>query len=192
MSAHGLGVVEFQLYLLHTMDPPARLLTEALDRLGLTDADMRNAAERISPVLRPRLGPAGAGTNMAADLQAILGKALVPRLDDIDDRRFYRLPLWEGFVFGVSFAGAGRLIESAEFVREPGTAEEPPEPAVWEFLEADLLGPFCEARMVDTWGHYRTYLTRRPEDPNEYFLRFAWGMLQEVETADTGERSANT
>ena len=185
MPAHGLGVVEFQLYLLHTMDPPARLLSEALGRLGSADAEMRSAAERISPVLRPRLGSAGAGANMAEDLQAVLGEARVSRPDDIDDRRFYRLPLWEGLLFGVSFAGAGRLIESAEFVREPGTAEEPWEPAVWEFLEADLLGPFCEARMVDTWGHYRTYLARRPEDPDEYFLRFAWGMLQEVGPADT-------
>lgn len=179
MSPDAPGIVEFQLYLLRTMKPPEHLLAHALDRLGRTEEEMQNAADVISRALRPQLGPAEPVTTIADFLHTTLSGARLPRPGG--DREFYRIPLWKEFIFEASFEYSGRIIKQAKFTRNP--LHKPPggEAEAWDFPEEDLPRRFTEIQEIDEWGHYRTYLARTPESGDVFFLRFAWGVLQQIE-----------
>jgi len=193
LPSEGPGAVEFQLYLLRTMKAPEPLLTGALDRLGRTEPEMRSAADAVSRMLRPRLDWARPA-DMAGDLDTVLSSVRV-RSGTSGAEPLYRLPLWEGHLFSVSFLN-DRMLQHAKFVRDPGRTRHRGGLRPWEFLEEDLPEDLGEIRSVDGWGHYATYLSRHLENGREYFLRFAWGMLQEIEDvtgpletgANSGER----
>ncbi|GAA0964257.1 hypothetical protein [Actinocorallia libanotica] len=171
--------MEFQLYLLRTMKPPKHLLAHALDLLGRTEEEMRKAADAVSRALRPQLGTAEPVTTVADFLHTTLSGGRLPRPDD--DRNFYRIPLWEEFIFEASFGCSGRFIEQAKFTGDPSRRLPDGEPEAWNFLEDDLSQRFTEIQEIDEWGHYRTYLARAPESGDMFFLRFAWGVLQQIE-----------
>lgn len=58
MPIDELGTVDFQLYLLKTMDPPGPLLESALEQMGRTTGDMLARYEVVSRATKPRFGSA--------------------------------------------------------------------------------------------------------------------------------------
>ncbi|MGW7405075.1 hypothetical protein ACWGI9_15305 [Streptomyces sp. NPDC054833] len=173
MALDGVGVIDFQLYLLKVMDPPAALLESSLKKLNRTEVEMDDRQEAVSQLIR-----LGAGS--ARKLVVILEQALVDASGASEQRYVYRLPLWPDFKFLVSLDGSGRFIESMEFESD-GDCGEGAKIVPWGFLETWLGVNFDQVRMIDGWGHYRTYMAQS-SDNEEVFLRFAWGLLQEVST----------
>ncbi|MEV4283402.1 hypothetical protein [Actinoplanes xinjiangensis] len=174
MSINGIGVTDFELYLLKTMSPVESLLAGALNDLNRTSDDMIACFEAISPLVRVRPGSAESLKLILSD--AFLGEGL----HGAGPGTFsYRLPLWPELAFQVTPAGSGLYIGEAKFSRTE-ISKMKPEPTVWNFLESDVNEAFDQVREVDMWGHYASYLAQDRIAGERYFLRFAWGLLQEI------------
>ena len=172
-----LSVVDFQLYLLKTMMPPESLCTPALEKLGRSVDDMLASSEAVS-----RATPLTFG--QAQRIKSILSEALAGTLSGADRETFvYRLSLWwPQYTFLVSPDESGELLYKAEFGKG---ADYRPESQIapWNFLEMDLADTFDEVRELDVWSAYSSYFARERSSGQRYFLRFGWGLLQEMEIA---------
>jgi hypothetical protein len=174
VSVDNLDFVDFQLYLLKTMDPGPSLLAGALESIDRTTDDMLACYDKVSPLLK--LSPGSAGR-----LKSILSDA---RLDDdlngkVHGAYAYRLPMWSEFIFLVTPDDSGMFIAHARFGRARRSATKT-EPTAWNFLESELSDYFTQVRDIDIWGHYSTYSVVDEGSGRRYFLRFAWGLLQEI------------
>src|SRR6266568_9388878 len=170
MSSDNLNLIDFQLYLLKTMLPPERLLAAALSDLGYSVDAMHSRYEEVS---RSISIARGSQENIKSMLEEVL-------IWHAEKSYVYRIPLWPKFNFILSYDATGKFIAKAEFVRDidyPKSSEVSP----WSFLEHEIDEVFSDVREVETWGHYRTYLAQEISSGKKYFLRFAWGLLQEVE-----------
>lgn len=174
MSLDGIGVDDFQLYLLKTMDPPAVLLAGALEKLDRTADEMHARYEAVSSSIRLRPGS-------VHRLKSILSDALLSEeLEGVEDgTSVYSLPLWPKLTFLVSPDESGLFVKWARFAGCDDYRSESG-PTVWDFLESDLINTFAQVRDIDAWGHYSTYTARDQDSDQWYFLRFAWGLLQEI------------
>ncbi|KDN82421.1 hypothetical protein [Kitasatospora cheerisanensis] len=177
MSAEVPGIIDFQLYLLNTMDAPRELLHGALTVLRVDAATVDGRAEHASQLLRPRPG-------LAQELRAVLATAGTPGsaasgADGSAGPAYYSFAAWPELRFQVEFDPSGFALARAGFVRaRAGSA--PAEVAPWKFLTADLETGFDEVEEVDVWGHYETYTATDAATGERCFLRFGWGLLQEV------------
>jgi hypothetical protein len=167
--------MEFQLYLLKTMDPPSALLSGALDRLERSEADMTSSFEVVSPLIR-LMNP-----EQFRNLDGILEGVREESRSQDGREHIYRIPPWSEFAFKVCTDEPARFIERIGFVREGGAFREEDCPKVWKFLTCDLPGRFPNAREIDGWGHYESFIVEDSTEGRKTFLRFAWGLLQEIE-----------
>ncbi|MEV0106458.1 hypothetical protein AB0H42_08970 [Nocardia sp. NPDC050799] len=173
MISNKLGLVDFQLYLLKTMQPPRPVLDSALARLNSTTELMLTSAESISKSIMPGKG----GTAHA--LKPILHDALINETRGPESETLlYRLPLWEEFAFRLELDNLP-FMKRVEFVSYTELDETA---APWKLLEINISEKFDEVREIDSWGTYNSYTVRDPETGNHLFLRFSWGLLQEVDT----------
>jgi hypothetical protein len=170
VSLNGVGLMDFQLYLLKTMNPPSALLSGALDRLERSAEGMVSSYKAVSPLLMMREG-------QFQSLEEILEEARQEDLSENDHEHIYRIPLWPEFAFKVCADESGLLIYSAEFTRV-GNVFAGDGPEVWKFLKCDLPVRFPNARAIDLWSPYESYAVG---DRGEIFLRFGWGLLQEID-----------
>lgn len=184
MLNDGPGVLDFQLYLLKTMDPPDQLLAAALERLGSTRAEMKDRYEAVSPMMALMSGS-------SANLRSLLAAAVVDKtLEAGGEKLIYSFGLWPRFNFGIRFVDQGEFVSRAAFERKPqGPAFARPI-HVWNFLTNDLSNHFGNVKEIDAWGHYETFLADDLDDGRKYFLRFGWGLLQEMESLNSGLNSA--
>jgi hypothetical protein len=175
MPLGTLKVRDYQLYLLKTMNPPGSLLEEALEALDSTRDEMLAAYEAVSPMVRLRPGS-------PERIKSILADSILDEKPDGADRQtsVYGLSLWPRFVFCVKPEETGLFIERAWFARFHDVRSEN-FPALWNFLESDLIDAFDDVHDIDGWGHYSSYTAQNKVDGQQYFLRFAWGLLQEME-----------
>ncbi|MFI5776816.1 hypothetical protein [Nocardia sp. NPDC051570] len=175
MSSNGLGVVDFQLYLLKTMQPPGALLAAALEELGCTSSDMAVGYEGVSRETKLTEG------GSADRLTTILDEAFVDQPSGMGRETFaYHLPLWPKFTFLLSFDSTRKFIYKGEFVRRPGCRAGEGVTS-WDFLQIELTDSFDQICEIDTWGTYDSYTARDSNLGERCFLRFAWGLLQEIE-----------
>ncbi|MBC2907014.1 hypothetical protein [Streptomyces cupreus] len=172
MTLEGVGVIDFQLYLLKVMDPPASLLDSSLKKLNRTAAHMKDRHGVVSQLIR-------LGSGNARNLEIILKEAQVDSRGERGQWNVYQLPLWPDFKFSILLDQTGRFVEKMEF-EQCNDSEGVNQIAPWRFLEADLAANFDQVRTIDGWGHYHTY-NAQGFDREKYFLRFAWGLLQEIE-----------
>lgn len=173
MPTDGPGIVDFQLYLLQTMDAPQDLLHGALDLLGADTAAMADRAARVSPLLRPRPG-------MAQELKAFLAGARASDVIGDADSARYSFPVWPELQFLVKYDPSGFALARAGFVRmrqDSGAPRSVPTP--WEFVKTDLETGFDDITEVDAWGHYETCTATDVTTRKRCFLRFGWALLQE-------------
>ncbi|MDX6741326.1 hypothetical protein [Actinocorallia sp. A-T 12471] len=176
-----LGVVEFQLYLLKTMMPPAAALVALLERFQKSEIDLNRASERVSKLLRPRFREPGPAPAMSEDVARMLeGAAVLSPAEYSGDGQWYRFPVWPEFVFHMTFEDSLGFLNVAEFRWWPSARDGNRNPEVWHFLESDLKTHFDEIKEIDVWGHYRSYTGRSLTDGHEYFLRFGYALLQEI------------
>lgn len=111
-------------------------------------------------------------------LKPILHDALIKQIHGTESETFlYRLPLWGEFDFRIELDNLPYM-KRVEFV---GAAAMNEKVAPWKFLEMHLAGRFGEIQEVDSWGTYNSYTARDVETGNHLFLRFSWGLLQEVD-----------
>jgi hypothetical protein len=181
MSPDGLGVDDFQLYVLKVMDPPARLLHAALDQLGRTPEDMIAGYEAVSGTVMGafRCARSAAPPGLRELFTSILSEAFLEEASEADHGVLnHHLPVWPDFVFQMSFNDAGSVLQDAHFSR---TRSQPPEEVnEWRFLESELATTFVNIREVDLWGSYASYLAVHRRLNKRFFLRFSWGLLQEI------------
>lgn len=169
------GVDDFQLYLLKTMDPPDQLLAAALDRLRYSRGEMRERYEKISRMTKLISGCVG-------ELKDVLADALVDKAPEGQgEKRRYSLPLWPKYYFGIIFSNQDEFIKQAAFERRLPALDLVDPVGVWDFLVTDLADMFGNIEEIDVWGHYETFLADNLRDGRKYFLRFGWGLLQEIE-----------
>jgi hypothetical protein len=178
MSLDDLGVVDFQLYLLETMMLPESRLTPALEELGFSVDDMLASYEAVSRLTKLRPG-------QARRFKSIINEVLLGTLNVADrETSVYKLPLWwPKFTFLVSIDDSGEFLYRAEFGKGPDYRPEG-QVAPWEFLEMDLVDKFDEVRDIDLWSSYASYFARDRSLGQRYFLRFGWGLLQEMKIAE--------
>ncbi|MGA6205484.1 hypothetical protein ACPESR_12075 [Nocardia testacea] len=173
MNSDKLAVNDFQLYLLKTMQPPRPILDSALSRLNSTTEHMLASADSISKSIMPGKG------GSAHALRPILHEALINEARGPESEiLLYRLPLWEEFAFRLELDNLP-FMKRVEFVDLTG-AEEGIAP--WKFLEIHTSERFDEVREIDSWGTYNSYTVRDRQTGRRVFLRFSWGLLQEVDT----------
>lgn len=171
MTSNNLGVTEFQLYLLKTMQPIQSLLDPALSALNCGKDQMLADAEAVSKSIMPGKG------GSAHALKTILNDALIEHSRGTGSDIFlYHLPLWKEFAFRLELDDLP-FMKRVEFVRYTDFKEEI---APWRLLELDVKERFDEVREVDSWGTYNSYTARDPRVGDQIFLRFSWGLLQEV------------
>lgn len=180
MEEYGdLGVVDYELYLLRTMQAPEGHLARGLRELGHTAESMNLIADKVSSAVkllrtvRPLKGS-------AANLKGILRDAWVADIPEGEGMKsIYRLPLWPEFIFTVLVDVPNEIVNWARFTRDP---ENPGEPVLepWRFLEDDIPATFLSADILDPWGHYVTYSAVMEGVERPYYLQFGWGLLQEV------------
>ncbi|WP_280422700.1 hypothetical protein [Nocardia carnea] len=173
MTSNKLGLVDFQLYLLKTMQPPRTVLDPALTRLNSTTEHMLASAESISKSIMPGKG------GSAHALKSILHNALINETRGPESETLlYRLPLWEEFAFRLELDNLPfmKRVEFVDYIEFNQKA------APWRLLEIHISERFDEVREIDSWGTYNSYTVRDPETGNHLFLRFSWGLLQEVDT----------
>jgi hypothetical protein len=174
MTSDKLALIDFQLYLLKTMQPPRPILDSALLRLNSTTEHMLASADSISKSIMPGKG------GSAHAIKPILHDALIKATRGPESETLlYRLPLWEEFAFRLELDDLP-FMKRVEFVEHTGADEEL---APWKFLEIHLSEKFDQVREVDSWGTYNSYTVRDHETGSHLFLRFSWGLLQEVDTA---------
>ncbi|MEU3563007.1 hypothetical protein [Kitasatospora sp. NPDC006786] len=178
MPSNGLGVPEFQRYLLKVMEPPTALLEAAVRGIESDGRVTQDAIEQISEILRLGLGRAAEARELLADVRlprsncAASGESIVER---------YSLPLWPDFEFEMEFDPSGRHLVRAEFFRSSESSLPIGIPSPWKFVKSELFGDYGDVRDIDGWGHYETYSALSMESGGRYFFRFAWGLLQEIE-----------
>ena len=174
MSLGGIGVIDFQLYLLKTMDPAPSFLAGSLKALDRSIDDMLASFEAVSPLLKTKPGS-------ATRLKLILDDAFLEdrRIESLSLASAYRLSLWPMLDFLVSTDESGLFIGRAGFQRRIDS-ETSSSLAAWNFLEGDLADAFGDVSEIDAWGHYSTYIAQDSASGRKYFLRFGWGLLQEV------------
>ncbi|MCD0450027.1 hypothetical protein LO762_12605 [Actinocorallia sp. API 0066] len=175
MVGYGLDKDDFQLYLLKTMDPPTPLLDSSLGVLGSDRGGMKVSYGSVSELMKPISGS-------PHSLKAMLRDSLVS--EDGSGGNIvsgYRLSLWPEFVFWLAIDSSGLFIEKAGFGRASGGPRTggPIEP--WGFVIGDLDNEFSGVEFIDEWGHYSTCHAWHGESGKRLFLRFAWGLLQEVD-----------
>jgi hypothetical protein len=171
MTSGALGVTEFQLYLLKTMQPIRSLLDPALAALNCDKDKMLAGAEAVSRSIMPGKG------GSAHTLKTILNDTLIEKSHGRESDTFlYLLPLWKEFAFRLELDDLP-FMRRVEFIRYTASEEEI---APWKFLELDVEERFDEVREIDSWGTYNSYTVRDPGSGDQLFLRFSWGLLQEV------------
>ncbi|MER7704006.1 hypothetical protein ABTX81_14020 [Kitasatospora sp. NPDC097605] len=190
MAVHGFGVTEFQLVLLRRMaDFQPELVEDAVRRLGMTRAGMREANKRWQAMVRSPGFPSG-GRRYTAVLGAPEAEA-ARRIGDLAcTARQWVLPLWPGLRFEV-LLGPGGAELNAWLVRAPGTP--PPAPRTlaeltpWSCVVADVGTAFPPAvpREGSAPTRFRLDFTAPDADgrPRACTADFTWGLLQEVRPA---------
>ncbi|MFE7530570.1 hypothetical protein ACFU7Y_33370 [Kitasatospora sp. NPDC057542] len=178
MPSNGLGVPEFQRYLLKVMEPPAALLEDAVGRIEPGGDMTRDVTDQISEMLRLGLGRAAEVREILADVR-LSRASLAATGDSIVER--YCLPIWPDLEFEIEFDSSGRHLARAEFFRAPDSPLPSGLPRPWNFVKSELFGGYDDVREIDGWGHYETYSALIRGSGKRYFFRFAWGLLQEIE-----------
>ncbi|WP_194838785.1 hypothetical protein [Nocardia sp. XZ_19_369] len=174
MSSDGFGVKDFQLYLLKTMDPPESLLTTALAEMGCSIDDMDASLENIQKATWLSLG------GSAEKIVTMLSEVCVSAPARSDHKVYaYNLPLWPEFDFVATFDLSGKVLSHSEFVRFAGRGPETGA-TPWDFTERDLVGNFDQITRTEDWGSYTTYHARDTASDQWYWLRFGWGLLQDI------------
>ncbi|MFE6868662.1 hypothetical protein ACFVFS_19135 [Kitasatospora sp. NPDC057692] len=186
----GFGVTEFQVVLLRRMaDFRPELVEEALGRVGVTRARMREVNRRWQAMVRAPGFPSG-GRRYAA----VLGgpEAVVERRigDLVCSARQWVLPLWPGLRFEV-LVGPGGAELNAWLVRAPGTAapvlRTVDDLAPWSCVVADVGTAFPPAvpREGSAPTRFRLDFTAPDADGRARACTadFTWGLLQEVRPA---------
>ncbi|WP_306365565.1 hypothetical protein [Nocardia sp. CC227C] len=177
MSDTPLNATDIQLYLLKTMKPPEALLAAALDRIDCSLLDMQQRSLAVAQALKP-------GSGSVQEVRHALDSVLSPEPNDVQFAySTYRLPLWPEFDFILTFNEPMPLIKRAEFLRRSGN-ETGRYLTPWKFVEGDMHAVLKNVRDIDAWGHYRSYIAYDARDGGRYFLRFGWGLLQEVSKPD--------
>ncbi|MFF8770386.1 hypothetical protein [Kitasatospora sp. NPDC015120] len=162
---------------------------EALRRLGVTRAGMREANKRWQAMVRAPGFPSG-GRRWTAVLGA--PEAVLPRrVGDLACTAWqWALPLWPGLRFEVLLAPGGAEL-NAWLVRAPGS----PPPVLrtladltpWSCVVADLGAAFPPAvpREGSAPTRFRLDFTAPDADgrPRACTADFTWGLLQEVRPA---------
>ncbi|WP_405166534.1 hypothetical protein OG203_16435 [Nocardia sp. NBC_01499] len=166
--------MDFQLYLLKTMDPPESLLTTALAELGCSIDDMDASLENIQRSTQLSLG------GSAEKIRTMLSEVCVSSPARPDHQAYaYNFPLWPEFDVVLTFDPSGKVLSNAEFVRFTGHYTESGI-TPWNFTERDLVGNFDQITRTETWGSYATYNARDTDRDQWYRLRFGWGLLQDI------------
>ncbi|TVT55836.1 hypothetical protein FNH05_08950 [Amycolatopsis rhizosphaerae] len=185
MSIDDIDAVDFELYLLDSMKPPVDLLSQTLKRLGQTKGEMEERCGKVSQIMRQF-------ANAADSFRSILRENLLAEWSRIQQGIYlYHLPLWWEFAFELSLDSSGRYIENMRFQKHPARGLAGESVAPWKFLEVDLAASFDQIREGDSWGHYKSYLARDRKSDKWHFLRFGWGLLQEVKELTPGEMWRN-
>jgi hypothetical protein len=178
MSMNDLGVTDFQLHVLCVMRAPEELTERTLGILG---ADSVTMAERSDLVAKCFIIRPGA----AAQVRGILAGATIvengPDEAGQSDVVRYLFPAWPEWEFKVTYDPSGMAVYSSEFVRPQGAElSTPVELVPWRFLKGDMPGPFEDIDEVDLWDVYESYTATDRSSRRRWFLRFAWGLLQEI------------
>ncbi|MFI7002333.1 hypothetical protein [Nocardia sp. NPDC050175] len=174
MSSDGLGIVDFQLYLLKTMDPPEALLTAALAELGCSIDDMEVSLENIQSATQLWRG------GSAGEIVTMLSDVCVSAPTGAGHQTYaYNFPLWPEFDVVLTFDPLVRVLSNAQFVRFTGHYSESGVRA-WNFTERDLVENFDQITRTEVWGSYATYNARDTDRDQWCRLRFGWGLLQDI------------
>ncbi|MGF1430634.1 hypothetical protein [Kitasatospora sp. LaBMicrA B282] len=173
-----LGVTDFQLHVLALMRAPDELAEPTLAILGADSVTMAERSDLIGRHFTIRPGVTEVLRAILSAAEILEGAAAEARAGDPVR---YAFPAWPELEFEVSYAPSGMALHSAHFVRprRPG----PPQPvdvAPWSFLREDLPGAFEHIAEVDLWDTYASYTATDRSSHQRCFLRFAWGLLQEV------------
>lgn len=174
VSYGDLGVLEFQLYVLESMRPPESFLAPALAALGRTGPEMLDASEAVGAAIRPMTGSPRRITEILSGARWDMPSLEGPHIS------VYALPLWPDFYFHVELMAEADWIWCAEF-RRHGARKPADRVAPWEFVRSDLADAFDAVEEVDLWSPYGSYSAHDRESGRRYFLRFGWGLLQEME-----------
>ncbi|MGA5821667.1 hypothetical protein ACPC54_27830 [Kitasatospora sp. NPDC094028] len=190
----GFGVTEFQLVLLRRMaDYRPELVEEAVRRLGVTRAGMREANRRWQAMVRSPRFPRGAGR-----YAVVLGaaEASVPRrIGDLECvARRWALPLWPGLRFEVLLgpAGIGAPVLNEWLVRAEGVSAPGLRTVVdlvpWGCVVGDVGAAFPGAVPREGSAPTRFRLDFAAPDADgrvrSWTADFTWGLLQEVRAAE--------
>lgn len=164
----------YQLYLLETMMPGETLLRQGLATMRCTEKEMNLRSGEIDRVLQGPFSERGSKT-LAILQDAWTGQYRTPE----GTACCYRLPLWPDYVYTVLTNDEYGFLVSAEFTRAASSPNSPMlEP--WRFTRAELPKYFDRVKAVDLWGHYASYGASGPDYPKPLYLRFGYGLLQEV------------
>lgn len=173
MSVNRLGALDFQLHLLNTMDAPESLRAAALEGLGCSKEDMLARSADVHRALWIREG------GSASDILSILDRARV-RSPCGEGSFAFALPVWEDFLYVVSFDPTGDIFDRSEFVRR-GDRVSDPAVTPWEIVEGELSRTFGGIEEFESWGpSYKVVTARHSVSGVLVRLRFAYGLLQAV------------
>lgn len=166
---------DFELYILRSMKPLEENLKSALQTLGVDKHEMEVRAEGIRQILRFW----GASP---AELKEILSPIFYADIDLVgSDLKLYRMSAWPDLKFKIEYHEKGPVHWEGNFCGWIyGCTGKPKTPEPWGFLEDEMMGMFKGIEEVDIWGHYRSYTAYRENDEIHYFLRFGYGLLQEI------------
>jgi hypothetical protein len=194
MAIHGFATTEFQLVLLRRMaDFRPELVEQALQRLGSSRADMREANRRWQAMIRSPRFPHG-----SARYTAVLGPAQASIARQVGDlsctARQWRLPLWPELCFEVLLGPAdiGSPVWNEWLVRPAGSP--PPrlrtlaDQTPWSCVLSDVAAAFPPATVREGSAPTRWQLDFTAPDaegvPRPCTADFTWGLLQEVRPRD--------
>ncbi|MEV6398102.1 hypothetical protein AB0M39_25575 [Streptomyces sp. NPDC051907] len=178
MPLGDLGAAAYQLHLLSTMNPLPHLLERSLNAVGVSRPEMARQADRVGEATLILTA------DLVSNTREILSDALCGESVELGqtstDR--YRFPLWPEFEFEIEFQIVnGYHFTHGEFVRTLGTGPSDREPVPWGWLKGETLRRYEDVREIDLWSPYETYDALNPQDGKRCFLRFGWGVLQEIE-----------
>ncbi|MEU5808194.1 hypothetical protein [Streptomyces sp. NPDC047718] len=163
--------------------------------LRLRQLDLLRGMQALPHLREPALAALGATEEELAASGDLAGAGL-PRPVELTR---YRLSLWPDYAFEFRHHPeqvVRKCLERAAFVRVAGAApaaDRHPEP--WRILRDEMLagsgvdgpaggGPWTGVVPIDVWTPYESYAATSPVDGRRYFLRFGWGLLQEIAPLD--------
>jgi len=184
-----LGVVDYQLYLLHTMSyAPPELIVGALGGLGVD--------QRAAEVAYRHVNDQGHALWAVFDeVCRILGTPAYQRTYELRGREVvahgFTLPLWENLAFEVSGTADG-LLADERFRRMPGTSspalEDLADLVPWKFTLDEVrerFGPLRQGDLRPPFEEHSFHHTSPDGVEQELDAVFSWGLLQRLTVAVT-------